>query len=85
MRSQKLNPDRAGKSLRLFSLGGDAMGLATPWPGSAATRRRGARYHCEDVTLKGAWSGPAAFQLFEHAQCGVARLPVHDVVLASIT
>lgn len=41
------------------------------------------RYYCEDVTLKGAWSGPAAIQLFEHAMCDVARLPVREVVSAS--
>jgi acetoacetate decarboxylase len=41
------------------------------------------RYHCEDVTVKGAWSGPAAIQLFEHAMCDVARLPVREVVSAS--
>ena len=41
------------------------------------------RYYCEDVTLKGAWSGPAAIQLFEHAMCGVARLPVREVLSAS--
>ena len=38
------------------------------------------RYYMEDVTLKGAWSGPAALQLFEHAMCDVARLPVREVV-----
>jgi acetoacetate decarboxylase len=41
------------------------------------------RYYCEDITLKGAWSGPAAIQLFEHAMCDVARLPVREVVSAS--
>jgi len=41
------------------------------------------RYYLEDVTLKGAWRGPAALQLFEHAQCDVARLPVREVVSAS--
>lgn len=41
------------------------------------------RYYCEDVTVKGAWAGPAALQLFEHALCDVARLPVHEVVSAS--
>jgi len=41
------------------------------------------RYYCEDITVKGAWSGPAAIQLFEHAMCDVARLPVRDVVSAS--
>ena len=41
------------------------------------------RYHFEDVTLKGAWSGPAAIELFEHTMCDVARLPVREVVSAS--
>jgi acetoacetate decarboxylase len=41
------------------------------------------RYYMEDVTVKGAWSGPAAIQLFEHALCDVARLPVRQVVSAS--
>ena len=41
------------------------------------------RYYMEDVTLKGAWSGPAALQLFQHALCDVARLPVLEVVSAS--
>lgn len=41
------------------------------------------RYWLEDVTLKGAWRGPAALQMFEHAQCDVARLPVREVVSAS--
>lgn len=38
------------------------------------------RYHCQDVTIKGAWQGPAALQLFEHALAPVARLPVLEVV-----
>ena len=41
------------------------------------------RYYLEDVTLKGAWSGPAAIELFEHSMCDVARLPVRAVVSAS--
>ena len=41
------------------------------------------RYYCKDVTLKGAWSGPAALQLFDHAQCDVARLPVREVLSAT--
>jgi acetoacetate decarboxylase len=41
------------------------------------------RCYLEDVTVKGAWSGPAAIQLFEHAMCDVARLPVREVVGAS--
>jgi acetoacetate decarboxylase len=38
------------------------------------------RYFCEDVTVKGAWSGPAALQLFQHALAPVAQLPVLEVV-----
>jgi acetoacetate decarboxylase len=41
------------------------------------------RYYVEDVTLKGAWSGPAALQLFDHALCDVARLPVREVLSAT--
>jgi acetoacetate decarboxylase len=41
------------------------------------------RYYLEDVTIKGAWRGPAALQFFEHAQCDLARLPVREVVGAS--
>lgn len=41
------------------------------------------RYYCEDVTVKGAWSGPAALQLFDHALCDVARLPVREVLSAT--
>lgn len=37
-------------------------------------------YQLEDVTLKGAWEGPAALQLFEHALAPVARLPVLQVL-----
>lgn len=38
------------------------------------------RYFCEDATVKGAWSGPAALQLFAHALAPVAQLPVLEVV-----
>lgn len=41
------------------------------------------RYYCQDVTVKGAWTGPAAIELFQHALCDVARLPVRNVVSAS--
>jgi acetoacetate decarboxylase len=33
-----------------------------------------------DVTVKGAWSGPAALQLFHHALAPVAQLPVLEIV-----
>lgn len=39
-------------------------------------------YHCEDVIVKGAWTGPAALQLFAHALAPVAELPVLEVVSA---
>lgn len=39
-------------------------------------------YYMEDITLKGAWEGPAALQFFDHVMCDVARLPVHEVVNA---
>jgi acetoacetate decarboxylase len=38
------------------------------------------RYVCEDVTVKGAWTGPAALELFHHALAPVAALPVLEVV-----
>ncbi len=41
------------------------------------------RYYLEDVTIKGAWAGPAALQLFDHALCDVSRLPVREVVSAT--
>ena len=41
------------------------------------------RYYLEDVTMKGAWSGPAALQFFDHAMCDVNRLPVLEVMSAS--
>lgn len=37
-------------------------------------------YHLEDITIKGAWSGPAALQLFHHALAPLAQLPVKKVV-----
>jgi acetoacetate decarboxylase len=38
------------------------------------------RYFCEDVTVKGAWEGPAALELFHHALAPVAALPVLEVI-----
>ena len=40
------------------------------------------RYDLEDVTLKGAWGGPAALDLRAHALAPVAELPVLEVVSA---
>jgi acetoacetate decarboxylase len=38
------------------------------------------RYYCEDITVKGAWEGPAALELSQHALAPVARLPVREVI-----
>src|SRR5271163_108235 len=38
------------------------------------------RYFCEDITVKGAWEGPAALELFHHALAPVAALPVREVI-----
>lgn len=38
------------------------------------------RYHLQDVTVKGAWAGPAALSLFPHALAPVADLPVLEVL-----
>lgn len=40
-------------------------------------------YYLEDVTLKGAWTGPAALNLASHALAPVAELPVLEVISAS--
>jgi acetoacetate decarboxylase len=37
-------------------------------------------YQLEDVTLKGAWTGPAALSLVPHALAPVADLPVLEIV-----
>ncbi len=41
------------------------------------------RSQITDITIKGAWSGPARLQLFEHAMAPLADLPVHEVLAAS--
>jgi len=38
------------------------------------------RYLLEDVTVKGAWTAPAALELAHHALAPVARLPVLEVI-----
>ncbi|HOM14096.1 MAG TPA: acetoacetate decarboxylase [Rubrivivax sp.] len=38
------------------------------------------RYCLEDITVKGAWEGPAALELFQHALAPVAQLPVREVI-----
>src|SRR4051794_31764002 len=37
-------------------------------------------YYLEDITLKGAWTGPAALSLVPHALAPVAELPVLEIV-----
>jgi acetoacetate decarboxylase len=39
-------------------------------------------YHLEDVTIKGAWTGPPALHLSPHALAPVAELPVLEIVSA---
>ena len=38
------------------------------------------RYVCADISVKGAWQGPAALELFHHALAPVAALPVLEVL-----
>jgi acetoacetate decarboxylase len=40
-------------------------------------------YHLADVTIKGAWTGPAALQLYSHALAPVAELPVRKIISAT--
>ena len=40
-------------------------------------------YRLEDVTVKGAWSGPAALDLHPHALAPVAELPVREIISAA--
>ena len=41
------------------------------------------RYYLEDVTVKGAWTGPAGLELAHHALAPLAELPVLEVVSAT--
>jgi acetoacetate decarboxylase len=41
------------------------------------------RYYLTDVTVKGAWEGPAGLELFDHALAPVAELPVMEVISAT--
>ena len=40
-------------------------------------------YALEEVTLKGAWTGPGALSLMPHALAPVAELPVLEIVSAT--
>lgn len=59
----------------------------TPPPGPLG--RRGdnpcelVRSQITDLTIRGAWTGPARLQLFEHALAPLADLPVREVVKAT--
>ncbi len=37
-------------------------------------------YHLRDITLKGAWAGPARLHLVPHVNCRVADLPVRKIL-----
>ena len=41
------------------------------------------RYYLTDITVKGAWDGPAGLELFDHALAPVAELPVLKVLSAT--
>jgi acetoacetate decarboxylase len=38
------------------------------------------RYFCEDITVKGAWEGPASLELLHQALAPVAALPVREII-----
>jgi len=40
------------------------------------------RYYITDLTIKGAWEGPAGLELQDHALAPVAELPVREVISA---
>ncbi len=40
------------------------------------------QYCLSDITIKGAWGGPAALELYQHALAPVAQLPVLEVISA---
>jgi acetoacetate decarboxylase len=41
------------------------------------------RYYMTGIVFKGAWTGPAALELFHHALAPVAQLPVYEVLGAT--
>ncbi len=42
-----------------------------------------ARSQITDITIRGAWTGPARLQLFDHVSAPLADLPVREIVSAS--
>ena len=53
-----------------------------PNPDGSIAIRQLVQYNLKDVTVKGAWTGPADLQLFHHALAPVATLPVKRIVSA---
>jgi acetoacetate decarboxylase len=41
------------------------------------------RYYLQDITLKGAWTGPSSLEFHPHALAPVADLPIREIVSAS--
>lgn len=41
------------------------------------------KYSLEDITVKGAWEGPAGLELHDHAMAPLTQLPVHEVLSAT--
>ena len=40
-------------------------------------------YNLEDITVKGAWEGPAGLELHDHALAPLTQLPVREVISAT--
>jgi acetoacetate decarboxylase len=51
-----------------------------PNPDGSTAIRQLVQYNLQDVTVKGAWTGPADLQLFHHALAPVATLPIKRIV-----
>ena len=53
-----------------------------PNPDGSTAIRQLVQYNLTDVTVKGAWKGPADLQLFHHALAPVASLPIKRIISA---
>jgi acetoacetate decarboxylase len=51
-----------------------------PNPDGSTAIRQLVQYQLQEVTVKGAWTGPADLQLFHHALAPVATLPIKRIV-----
>jgi len=51
-----------------------------PNPDGSTAIRQLVQYNLQEVTVKGAWTGPADLQLFHHALAPVATLPIKRIV-----